>query len=1408
MPRHSFWEKFSFVVRRMTGCGLVVFLLAGGMSLAQTFEVGQQSDTKSTSKKKSKKDKTQSPDASGAPQATLGWGSGLEVAQQLRAAQAALRAGDYSAASMHAERAAKAAPQNADLWFLFGYAARLAGRYPTSVDAFRRGLAVRPSSVQGLGGLAQTYAKMGRNDEARQLLLQVIAGNPKNPSDLQLAGELFLSSDPQRGLDLLTRSESIQAAPRTELLMSRAYQMLKRPDDAQRFLERARSRAPHDPSVLRAVAAYYRDTRHYDQAISTLREVQARTPDYWAELAYTYQLAGQKNEAADAYLKAAAGAKGEIGYQLGAADAMLNVGKIETATDLLRRAETLDPNHYRLHALRGQLANQQDRLEDAIREYQTAIARLPEAVPEGMLYPIQLRVNLAEVYRASNDPVAATEQVNLAAAQLKSIETSGGNKPEFLRLRAAVESSSGDLDAAEKDLKEALSQDPANLNLMLNYGNLLSKLQRQEESFKMFEHVLQLDPRNRSAITSLGFLSREANRPKAAEEYFSRAIKLFPNDHGPYLALGDVYTSQKAFARAQSNYEKAHQLAPKDPLVISRGANAALEDHHIDLAKTWLDRAEGKMNDNPQVMRERERYLTLTQQYGESAELGEKVVQLLPRDREAPVYLGYDYVFLQRYDDALALFYKYETILPRDKDLWLIAGHSHRAKGDLRQAETDFTEALQRDPNMATGYMNRGFVRNDLKEAGAAVQDFETAIKLRSDYGEAHLGLAMSDLQLHRASKALKEVNVAEKLLGASRVTHMTRGEAFRQRVMLLDAEKEYRAALKFAPNDSEVQLALAGTLFHLRHYQEAADLFRQVAAAEPDNPLIFAHLAEVYAKLHQPDEALRYAQQAEIVGKGQGDVLLATGEMFLSLGDRGAAMQRFTAALEARNGDGVETRLAIARVFLHEGRWEDAREQVALGFAEARIGETTPITPQHLVEAAGIFLSTHEYELAKKYLERARSEGADPEVVALGMTNAFLAEGQTQNAEAQLAVLGGQEGYERNYDFLMAEANMYRQRRRNVQALAAFARADEVSSDDDKRAEQAQYQVAAEEGHQVTDNVSLASMASFAPIFEDINIYTLDAKLSPPSPSSLLPPPRSSLESKVDAGYRLHLQGLPTINGFVEERNAQGRLSFPSRSVVQDRDTYDTTFNTGISPTLRLAGTTIVFNPGIQFTVRRDRISPLDMNQNLFRQFLHLSTGPFMNWISVSGSLMREAGPFTERNLHSTDLSANISFRVGRPWGRTALIAGYGGRDVLFRPLIREYYTTNTYVGLQRRFGDKFRLTVLGDYLRSWRVVDQNWAIAQALRPAAQFEYKPSARWTAEGSVTWSRGEGFHSYDNVQSGFLISYVKPMRGTVRDGDESVPVAYPLRFSLGLQQQQFYNFSGHGSALLPVVRLTF
>ncbi len=114
----------------------------------------------------------------------------------------------------------------------------------------------------------------------------------------------------------------------------------------------------------------------------------------------------------------------------------------------------------------------------------------------------------------------------------------------------------------------------------------------------------------------------------------------------------------------------------------------------------------------------------------------------------------------------------------------------------------------------------------------------------------------------------------------------------------------------------------------------------------------------------------------------------------------------------------------------------------------------------------------------------------------------------------------------------------------------------------------------------------------------------------------------------------------------------------------------------------------------------------------------------------------------------------------------------------------------------------------MLAEYLRSWRVQNTQYAIAEALLPGGRFEFRATPRWSVQGSFILSRGSGYHAYDNAQSEFLLSYVRPLHGRLKDSMGEVPVSFPMRFSIGLQQQTFYDFPGSSrTTLLPVVHFT-
>jgi hypothetical protein len=261
------------------------------------------------------------------------------------------------------------------------------------------------------------------------------------------------------------------------------------------------------------------------------------------------------------------------------------------------------------------------------------------------------------------------------------------------------------------------------------------------------------------------------------------------------------------------------------------------------------------------------------------------------------------------------------------------------------------------------------------------------------------------------------------------------------------------------------------------------------------------------------------------------------------------------------------------------------------------------------------------------------------------------------------------------------------------------------------------------------------------------------------------------------------------------------------------NRDTTDYTFNVGLDPTIRIGTNAITFNSGIQEIVRRDSESPVQLNQNLFRVFTYASTTAFFNAISVSGYVIRESGPFTESNQSSSQLTGAIDFRVGSPWGKTALVTGWGSNKQTFSPVNYQNYYTSSYVGLDRKFGQRLDVRAMVEDLRAWRVATvitgtgtaqtstSVSGIAQDLRPAGWVDFTPHRNWDIQVSSAYSSTRSFHVYDNIQNGFSVSYATPFHRKITGEGDPLTVAYPIRFSGGVQDDSFFNFGGNRSQQL-------
>jgi tetratricopeptide (TPR) repeat protein len=1348
----------------------------------------------------------------------LGWGSNIQNARLARAAQLALQRGDQAQAYDYAQRAAQAAPNDPQLWFLLGYAARLDSKYQQSVDAYNRGLQLSPSSPDGLSGLAQVDLVLGHTADAERLLKQVTSSDPRRASDLVLLGNTYLrSKDYANAIDSLEKAERLQPGTRSELLLALCYQQTNQADQANHYIQMAEQRNPNDPDVQRTLAGQYREMSKYAEAIAALKSIRNPRPDVTAELAYTYQLDGDLSNSAKLYSQAASAAYGDIGLQLAAAQAQIAAGSIDGADSFLKRAADLDANSYRLHAIRGEIAQLQDQDANAIKEYSAAVAHLPQNPAEGPLYGIQLHMDLMSLYQKTSDKDAAQRELEMAQNQINSVDGSGTGTEQFLRLRASIKLNAGSPDSALTDIDEALAINAASRDDLQLRGDILMKMGHTEDALTAYKKILAADPNNKFALISAGYASRAAGRNKDAEEYFEHLAQTSPSLYIPYLALGDLYTTEHDFESAQTAYCKGYLLAPQNALIVAGGMNAAIEAHDIPLAGQWMKRVTDPMLSEPQVLREKERYLSFDGRYQESAAVGEEAIKVLPKDRDVVVYLGYDLLHLERYDELLDLATEYLDVLPQEADIPLLEGYVHKHQGLKEKAREDFTETLKRDPSVVTAYVNRGYMLNDLHEAQLASADFKAAIAREPNNGEAHLGLAYSSLDLGKPHIALQEADLAERAMGDSRDVHMIRATAYSRQDMIAKAVGEYRLALNFTLDDGDLHLALGNALLVERQYREAIDELDTAQRLTPDNANIYVLLARSYASLDERDRALQNVQLAEqhvqsMPPEEQSEIFVSAGQALGLLGDQKAAMEQYRKALEAAGSDRVGVRIAIGQLMAQQNHTDDAERQIALAWMEAAAGETQQPTGSQFIAAADVFRSAHEYELSQNYLQRAKLAGAPDAEVRIGLANNDLAMGNTARAEAELSAARTATDSAPDYQYLLAQANVYRQEHQNAQALTAFAQASNAAGDD-QTVEQSMLQAGADEGLRITPSISLLADFAVQPIFEDTTVYVLDSKLDATQPvqdtnTSLLPPPRSSVQTQSTEAYHLHLANFPTIGGFFQVRNAQGEISVPATNSIVNRNTTDYVFNAGVSPTAHVGSNVLVFDAGAQGTVRRDTESPIQMNQNLFRTFVYVSSSTFFNAISFSGYVIHESGPFTESNLHSRALTGTLDFRVGAPWGKTALVTGWGMSDQSFSPVSYEDYSTASYIGIEHRFSERLNIRAIAEDVRAWRTVGTNSGIAQNLRPAGSIDFSPKQNWEIQASSAYSSTRGFHVYDAIQNGIAVSYAKPFRHKFSDDLGPVVLKYPIRFSAGIQQETFMNFTAaQNEQFRPYVEIT-
>ena len=274
-----------------------------------------------------------------------------------------------------------------------------------------------------------------------------------------------------------------------------------------------------------------------------------------------------------------------------------------------------------------------------------------------------------------------------------------------------------------------------------------------------------------------------------------------------------------------------------------------------------------------------------------------------------------------------------------------------------------------------------------------------------------------------------------------------------------------------------------------------------------------------------------------------------------------------------------------------------------------------------------------HDYQLSQNYLERAKAAGAPDAEVRIGLANNYLALGDTTRAKAELAAVNASADDSPDYQYLLAQANVFRQEHQDAQALTSFAQASNAEGED----QTSRGRMLAGRSERRLENYSRSELAfrlfrgTYLRRYDGLRAG-LKARCFVPwyraptaSASAAAIFPRDAVDRRLPSSSwpYAHRQRILSV-----AECARADLGAEHQFDCQTAIRRTTRSTSALNPTVHLGDNVLQFNSGIQETVRRDSKSPVAMNQNLFRVFTYMSTSSFFNAVSVNGYVMRESRP------------------------------------------------------------------------------------------------------------------------------------------------------------------------------------
>ncbi len=413
----------------------------------------------------------------------------------------------------------------------------------------------------------------------------------------------------------------------------------------------------------------------------------------------------------------------------------LERGAASEARDAFAQAVKLNPRNIEALNGEGRLLLSEGRFTEALTRFDTA-----------------LQFDPASVETIANDAEAkiALERLGDAKQQLLDAKQKFPKSIPVLLLLGRVEQHLGNNDAAEADLRSALSfVDATSVDAVLPYvalSELLAARGRLPDASATLEDARKKLPPSATLDRAFGEVSELQGEYDTAIADYRSAIAKDPKDVATHFRLAVALRRTRKFDGAAAELDRVAAVDKDYPgLSLERGLLFE-ESGDIEKAIDQFKSALAKAPDDPDLqLRVGSAYVAIGRS-DEALVMLRKVLQKRPTSAEAHHYIGRALMLRGRIDqvDALRELQKAVDLDPNRAEFHVYlawaANDAQPAKMDLARDEID--KALALDKLNAEAYWQKGVLERIEGAFEDAIRDEKHALALRPSRYEAHATLA------------------------------------------------------------------------------------------------------------------------------------------------------------------------------------------------------------------------------------------------------------------------------------------------------------------------------------------------------------------------------------------------------------------------------------------------------------------------------------------------------------------------------------------------------------------------------------------------------------------------------------------------------------------------------------------